>query len=167
MNFLSKSIFLLIFPLISFAGPGADIGKVGEAKDVQKVMRVQMYDNYFKPTTYKIKTGQTVKFIVENKGQFVHEFNIGTEPQHIKHQPEMAEMTMMGILYPEYINKDKMMEMAKMNPSMKHSHGNSLLLEPGEKGELIWQFSDNREILVACNVPGHYEDGMVNEVAIR
>ena len=36
MNFLSKSIFLLIFPLISFAGPGADIGKVGEAKDVQK-----------------------------------------------------------------------------------------------------------------------------------
>jgi uncharacterized cupredoxin-like copper-binding protein len=79
----------------------------------------------------------------------------------------MAEMTMMGILYPEYIDKDKMMEMAKMNPSMKHSHGNSLLLEPGEKGELIWQFSDNQEILVAFNLPGHYEDGMVNEVTIR
>ena len=162
-------IFLLLslFSFQAYAGPGADIGKVGEVKDVQKVIRVQMYDNYFKPTSYKIKAGQTVKFIVENKGQFVHEFNIGTEPQHIKHQPEMAEMTMMGILYPEYIDKDKMMEMAKMNPSMNHSHGNSLLLEPGEKGELIWQFSDNQEILVACNVPGHYEDGMVNEVVIR
>ena len=167
MNFLIKLIFLLIVPLISIAGPGDDIGKIGVSKDVQKVIRVQMYDNYFKPATYKIKAGQTVKFIVENKGQFVHEFNIGTERQHIKHQPEMAEMTMMGILYPEYIDKEKMKEMAKMNPSMNHSHGNSVLLEPGEKGELIWKFSDNQEILVACNVPGHYEDGMVNEVTIR
>ena len=167
MNFLSKSFFLLIFPLVSFAGPGDDIGKIGNAKDVQKVIRVEMYDNYFKPDTYKIKAGQTVKFVVKNKGQFVHEFNIGTETQHIKHQPEMAEMTMMGILYPEYIDKEKMKEMAKVNPSMKHSHGNSVLLEPGEKGELIWKFSDNQEILVAFNVPGHYEDGMVNEIIIR
>jgi uncharacterized cupredoxin-like copper-binding protein len=167
MNFLSKSFFLLIFPLVSFAGPGDDIGKIGKAKDVQKVIRVEMYDNYFKPDTYKIKAGQTVKFVVKNKGQFVHEFNIGTETQHIKHQPEMAEMTMMGILYPEYIDKEKMKEMAKVNPSMKHSHGNSVLLEPGEKGELIWKFSDNQEILVAFNVPGHYEDGMVNEIIIR
>ena len=167
MNFLSKSFFLLIFPLVSFAGPGDDIGKIGKAKDVQKVIRVEMYDNYFKPATYKIKAGQTVKFVVKNKGQFVHEFNIGTETQHIKHQPEMAEMTMMGILYPEYIDKEKMKEMAKVNPSMKHSHGNSVLLEPGEKGEFFWKFSDNQEILVAFNVPGHYEDGMVNEIIIR
>ena len=167
MNFLSKSFFLLIFPLVSFAGPGDDIGKIGKAKDVQKVIRVEMYDNYFKPATYKIKAGQTVKFVVKNKSQFAHELNIGTETQHIKHQPEMAEMTMMGILYPEYIDKEKMKEMAKVNPSMKHSHGNSVLLEPGEKGELIWKFSDNQEILVAFNVPGHYEDGMVNEIIIR
>jgi uncharacterized cupredoxin-like copper-binding protein len=167
MKFLFKLFIFLMVPFISFAGPGDDIGKIGEAKDVQKVIRVQMYDNYFKPTSYKIKSGQTVKFVVENKGQFVHEFNIGTETQHLKHQPEMTEMTMMGILYPEYIDKDKMMEMAMMNPAMNHSHGNSVLLEPGEKGELIWKFSDNQEILVACNVPGHYEDGMVNEVTIR
>jgi uncharacterized cupredoxin-like copper-binding protein len=166
-----KSIFvfllLSLFSYQAYAGPDVNVGKVGEAKDVQKVIRVQMYDNYFKPAAYKIKAGQTVKFIVENKGKFVHEFNIGTETQHLKHQPEMAEMTVMEILYPEYINKDQMMKMAKINPAMSHSHGNSLLLEPGEKGELIWRFSDNQEILVACNVPGHYEDGMVNEVTIK
>ena len=89
MNFLSKLIFLLIVPLISIAAPGADIGKLGEAKDIQKVIRVQMYDNYFKPAAYKIKAGQTVNFIVENKGQFVHEFNIGTVSQHLKHQLEI------------------------------------------------------------------------------
>ena len=27
-------------------------------------------------------------FIVENKVQFVHEFNIGTDSQHLKHQPK-------------------------------------------------------------------------------
>ena len=64
MNFLIKLIFLLIVPLISIAGPGDDIGEMGVSKDVQKVIRVQMYDNYFKPATYKIKAGQTVKFIV-------------------------------------------------------------------------------------------------------
>ena len=143
------------------------IGSKGKETDVTRVIKVVMYDNYYEPNSFQIKKGETIKFEVENAGMLVHEFNIGTEPQHIKHQPEMAEMTMMGILYPEYIDKEKMKEMAKMNPSMNHSHGNSVLLEPGEKGELIWKFSDNQEILVACNVPGHYEDGMVNEVTIR
>tara|TARA_B100001179_G_C18246484_1_gene256388 strand:+ start:215 stop:394 length:180 start_codon:yes stop_codon:yes gene_type:complete len=57
-----------------------------------------------------------------------------------------------------------MMKMAKTNPSMKHDHGNSVLLEQGESDELIWKFGDNTEVEVACNVPGHYEDGMVNKV---
>jgi len=60
--------------------------------------------------------------------------------------------------------KKKMMKMAKTNPSMKYDHGNSVLLEQGESDELIWKFGDNTEVEVACNVPGHYEDGMVNKV---
>ena len=48
--------------------PGADIGKVGEAKDVQKVIRVQMYDNYFKPTAYKIK--EVKQLILSSKIKF-------------------------------------------------------------------------------------------------
>ena len=35
-----------------------------------------------------------------------------------------------------------MKQMAKNNPSMGHSHSNSLLLSPGEKGELVWKFSN-------------------------
>ena len=59
------------------------------------------------PLFIKSKLVKLSSSLSKNKGQFVHEFNIGTEPQHLKHQPEMAEMTMMGILYPEYIDKDK------------------------------------------------------------
>ena len=55
MNFLIKLIFLLIVPLISIAGPGDDIGKMGVSKDVQKVIRVQMYDNYLNLPPIKLK----------------------------------------------------------------------------------------------------------------
>ena len=30
-----------------------------------------------------------------------------------------------------------------------------------KKGELIWKFSSNIELEAACNVPGHYEAGMI------
>ena len=164
MKYLLIFILNLLFAFNLLAASSAGVGKIGDEKDVKKVVRVSMYDNYFKPSSIKVKKGQTVKFIIENKGEFVHEFNIGTKEQHIKHQPEMAMMTEMGVLFPDYIDMDQMMKMAKTNPSMKHDHGNSVLLEPGKSGEIIWEFGDNTDLELACNVPGHYEDGMVNKI---
>ena len=61
-------------------------------------------------------------------------------------------------------DKEKMKQMAKKNPSMSHSHSNSVLLSPGEKGELVWKFSNKAKIEAACNVPGHYEVGMIAKI---
>ena len=47
---------------------------------------------------------------------------------------------------------------------MAHKHANSLLLEPKEKGEIIWKFSSSAKLEIACNVPGHYEAGMVAKI---
>ena len=47
---------------------------------------------------------------------------------------------------------------------MAHSHSNSVLLSPGEKGELIWKFNNKVKLEAACNVPGHYEAGMISIV---
>ena len=52
----------------------------------------------------------------------------------------------------------------KKNPAMAHSHSNSLLLSPGEKGELVWKFSNKVKLEAACNVPGHYEVGMISKI---
>ena len=57
-----------------------------------------------------------------------------------------------------------MKEMSKKDPSMAHSHNNSVLLSPGERGELIWKFSNSVNIEAACNVPGHYEAGMIANI---
>ena len=57
-----------------------------------------------------------------------------------------------------------MMEISKKNPSMAHKHSNSILLSPGESAELIWKFSNSVDIEAACNVPGHYDVGMIAKI---
>ena len=111
-----------------------------------------------------INKNETIKFIVENMGELVHEYNIATKEMHIKHQPEMQKMVEMEILLADTIDKEKMKEMAKKDHAMAHKHANSLLLEPKEKGEIIWKFSSSAKLEIACNVPGHYEAGMVAKI---
>ena len=114
-----------------------------------------------------IKKGETVKFVVKNMGELVHEFNIATKEMHIKHQPEMLKMVAMEILLGDRIDKKKMKEAAKSDHSMAHSHSNSVLLEPKKIGELVWKFSKDTKLEAACNVPGHYQAGMVAKVNIN
>ena len=157
-------IILILFPNIVFAGPIKMIGEKGKASETTRTITIKMYDNYYEPAQIQIKKGETIKFIVFNAGELVHEFNIATKEMHIKHQPEMMMMVENEILLSNRIDKEKMKQMAKKNPSMSHSHSNSVLLSPGEKGELIWKFNNKVKLEAACNVPGHYEVGMIAKI---
>ena len=140
------------------------IGSKGKMEDVSRTIQVKMYDNYYQPNSFNIKKGETIKFEVINAGELVHEFNIANAMMHIKHQPEMERMVENEILLGDKIDKDKMQKMAAMDKSMGHSHSNSVLLAPKEKGILIWKFENAVNIEVACNVPGHYQAGMIAAV---
>ena len=162
---MKKLILIFIFiPNILFAGSMKAIGTKGKEKNVNRVIKVSMYDNYYQPNKFKVKNNETIKFLIENKGELVHEFNIATKKMHLKHQQEMMMMIENEILLVDKIDKKKQKEMAKKNPSMAHSHSNSVLLSPGEKTELIWKFSNSIDIEAACNVPGHYEAGMIAKI---
>ena len=162
---MKKLILIFIFiPNFVLAGSMKAIGEKGSEEGVDRVIKVSMYDNYYKPNKFKIKKNETIKFVVENKGELVHEFNIATKEMHFKHQPEMMMMVEHEILLADKIDKKKMMEMSKKNPAMAHSHSNSVLLSPGEKAELIWKFSNTVDIEAACNVPGHYDVGMIAKI---
>ena len=162
---MKKLILIFIFiPNFVLAGSMKAIGEKGSEESVDRVIKVSMYDNYYKPNKFKIKKNETIKFVVENKGKLVHEFNIATKEMHFKHQPEMMMMVEHEILLADQIDKKKMMEMSKKNPAMAHSHSNSVLLSPGEKAELIWKFSNTVDIEAACNVPGHYDVGMIAKI---
>ena len=162
---MKKLILLLIFiPNILYAGSMNAIGEKGKEANVDRVIKVLMYDNYFEPNQIKVKKNETIKFLVKNKGKLVHEFNIATREMHLKHQPEMMKMAENKILLVDKIDKQKMKEMSKKNPAMAHSHSNSVLLSPGEKGQIIWKFSNFVDIEAACNVPGHYDVGMISKI---
>ena len=54
------------------------IGTKGKVSEVNKTIKISMYDNYYEPKIINVKKNETIKFIVENKGMLVHEFNIAT-----------------------------------------------------------------------------------------
>ena len=167
MKIFISIIILTLFSSFSYADKNMKIGSKGKESDVTRVIRVAMYDNYYEPSSFKIKAGETIKFEVENLGELVHEFNIANKMMHIKHQPEMQRMVENEILLADSIDKVKMKKMAKMDKAMGHSHNNSVLLEPKQKGNIIWKFDNAVNIEIACNVPGHYQVGMIAKVDIN
>ena len=112
------------------------IGEKGDPTEVSKVIIVKMYDNYYEPSKFEIKKNQTIKFIVYNYGKFVHEFNIATRQMHLKHQSEMMKMVENEILLVDRIDKEKMKKLS----------------------------NTEAELEAACNVPGHFEAGMIAKI---
>jgi|TARA_B100000035_G_scaffold283683_1_gene266065 uncharacterized cupredoxin-like copper-binding protein len=167
MRLIKILLITLFFNTSAYADKNMKIGTKGKESEVSRTIKVIMYDNYYEPSSFQIKSGETIKFEVENAGMLVHEFNIANKMMHMKHQPEMMKMVENEILLADSIDKEKMKKMAKMDKAMAHSHSNSVLLEPKQKGEIIWKFDNAVNIEVACNVPGHYQVGMIAKVDIN
>ena len=167
MKIIKLLFILMCFNSLAYADKNMKIGSKGNKNDTSRVIKVIMYDNYYEPSSFQINAGETIKFEIENAGELVHEFNIANKMMHIKHQPEMEKMVDNEILFADSIDKNKMKKMAKIDKSMGHSHSNSVLLEPKQKGNIIWRFDNAVNIEVACNVPGHYQAGMIAKVNIK
>ena len=167
MKILKVLFILMCLNSLAYADKNMKIGSLGKDSEVSRVIKVIMYDNYYEPNSFQIKAGETIKFEVENAGELVHEFNIANKMMHTKHQPEMEKMVENEILFADSIDKDKMKKMSKMDKSLGHSHSNSVLLEPKQKGDIIWKFDNAVNVEVACNVPGHYQAGMIAKVNIK
>ena len=108
---MMKKVFLLSFLILAFTSKAfsASMSMIGEKGDPNKVDRtiiIKMYDNYYEPNSIKVKKGETIKFIVQNLGEMVHEYNIATKEMHIKHQPEMEKMVEHEILLVDKIDMD-------------------------------------------------------------
>jgi uncharacterized cupredoxin-like copper-binding protein len=142
------------------------IGEPGDPSRVSRTIEIVMLDNYYEPEELDIKEGETVKFLVHNKGALVHEFNIATAAMHKAHQPEMLMMVQHGVLMGDRIDHAAAKAMqASMGHGM-HDEPNSVLLEPGKSAEIVWKFPEHAELEFACNVPGHYDAGMQGPIKL-
>jgi len=136
------------------------VGQPGQAADVSRTIEISLEDNYYEPESIDVEPGETIRFVLKNNGEFVHEFNIGTPDMHAAHQEEMAMMVEHGMLEPDKINHHMMNMDMGGGHMMSHDDPNSKLLEPGESAEIIWKFALEGTLEFACNIPGHYDAGM-------
>jgi uncharacterized cupredoxin-like copper-binding protein len=123
----------------------ANMGKPGDAKKVTRTIQVDMNDTMrFTPSTINIKRGETIKFIVSNTGHVKHEMVLGSID-------ELKEHAALMIKFPE----------------MEHSDPNQVSVEPGQTGELVWQFTKAGTFYFACLQSGHFEAGMRGKFVVQ
>ena len=115
MKLIRILLITLFINTFAYADKDMKIGTKGKESEVSRTIKVVMYDNYYEPSSFQIKSGETIKFEVENAGMLVHEFNIANKMMHMKHQPEMMKMVENEILLADSIDKEKMKKMAKMD----------------------------------------------------
>lgn len=120
-------------------------GKPGNPGRIDVTVPVTTLDTMrYQPADFSFKRGQTVKFVVTNKGQLAHEFGVGTLEEQKAHA-----------------------EMMKSMPDMKHDDPSVVVIDPGETRELIWRFTNRGTFQIGCHVPGHFEAGMIGLVRVR
>jgi len=155
----------------SHHGKAAAIGQPGKASAVTRTIDIVMQDNFYEPAEITVKAGETVRFKIANKGTLLHEFGLGTAAMHAAHQKEMMVMMEHGMIKADRVNHERMkMDHGPGHGHMNHKHGpehGSVLVEPGKSAEIIWTFPKSMTLEFACNIPGHYEAGMVGPLKVR
>ena len=136
---------------------GADTayGHRGDARKAAKTVRIEASEIRFNVGELSFKSGETVKFVLVNKGEQDHELTIGDAAMQMEHRKMMQEMAAMPN-----------MDMTKM-PGHKHNVESTIVAKPGETKELVWQFTRPGVFEFACNIPGHAEVGMTGKIVVN
>ena len=118
------------------------IGMKAEKAKAKRTINITMREDQegkmiFEPKKLQFREGETVTLNFVNKGEAKHEFVMDTQENVLEHKAVMEK-----------------------NPDMEHADDNSLSLEPGEKGQIVWNFTKSGDFAFACLIPGHYESGM-------
>ncbi|WP_028694383.1 cupredoxin domain-containing protein [Pseudomonas cremoricolorata] len=161
---LAAAVSALSLPALaeSFA-----FGEPAPAAEATRTVEVLLKDIAFEPSSLQVKAGETVRFVLINEGQLPHEFNLGTKAMHVDHQKEM--LAMQGKIFNATAEAGGHGGHGGHGGDEVHAHGegNTVLVQPGQRGELTWTFRGAEAIEFACNVPGHYQAGMVGPLNIE
>ncbi|TWD50203.1 plastocyanin/azurin family copper-binding protein [Pseudomonas sp. SJZ131] len=168
---LGACLLALSFGIEASPAQTYDFGQPSPAAKAQRSVEVVMGDMSFDPKAIDIKAGETIRFVLVNKGQLLHEFNLGDATMHAAHQQEMLKMQQSGMLTPTAMKEMDHSAMAGMDHAspahgMQHDDPNSVLVAPGKTAELTWTFTKAISLEFACNIPGHYQAGMVGKLTV-
>ncbi|MGO4803041.1 plastocyanin/azurin family copper-binding protein [Pseudomonas sp. W22_MBD1_FP4] len=167
---LAGCLLALSFNAMADASHSYAFGQPAAADKATRTVEVTLQDIAFAPKSLDVKAGETVRFVLVNKGQLLHEFNLGDAAMHAAHQKEMLQMQASGMLTSTGMGKmdhSAMDHSAMGHGAMKHDDPNSVLVEPGKTAELTWTFTQATGLEFACNLPGHYQAGMVGKLTVE
>jgi uncharacterized cupredoxin-like copper-binding protein len=113
-------------------------GIAGEVKSARRTIEVRMLDTMrFVPERITVRRGETIRFVVKNTGQALHEFVIGTKAENETHAALMLKF-----------------------PGMEHDEPYMAHVPAGQTGQIVWTFNRAGEFEFACLIAGHYQAGM-------
>jgi uncharacterized cupredoxin-like copper-binding protein len=119
-------------------------GRQGDARQASATINVDMADTMrFTPDRLEVKQGETVKFVVHNRGKLMHEMVLGTEAELRRHA-----------------------EMMKKHPGMEHEEPYMAHVSPGKQETLAWTFTRPGTFMYGCLIPGHWEAGMKGTIVV-
>ena len=121
-----------------------DWGIAGELKSAKRSIEVGMSDAMrFTPDTIHVRRGETIRFVLRNDGQLLHEFVLGTQWELEKHAALMMKF-----------------------PNMEHDETYMAHVPPGQTGQIVWTFNRAGLFDFACLIAGHYQAGMVGKITV-
>ena len=119
-------------------------GKAGNPRQITRTIAVDMEDTMrFSPPEIRVRQGETIKFVVSNRGQLTHEMVLGRIEQLQAHGASMGQ-----------------------NPGMRHDEPYLAQVEPGSQRQIIWHFTQAGEFNYGCLQPGHLEAGMLGKIIV-
>lgn len=119
-------------------------GREGDPKKATRTIKIIMNDNMrYSPDNISVKQGETVRFVIENRGKGLHELVMGSEQELKAHA-----------------------ELMKKFPDMEHSAPYMAHVTTGKQREIIWEFNRPGDVLFGCLMPGHYEAGMAGKISV-
>jgi uncharacterized cupredoxin-like copper-binding protein len=119
-------------------------GIEGDPKKASRTIRLSMDDSmrYSQPEV-RVAQGETVTFVVTNKGKLLHELVFGTEDELKQHA-----------------------ELMRRNPGMEHDEPYMAHVKPGATERITWRFTKPGTFTYGCMVAGHFEAGMKGRIVV-
>jgi len=131
---------------IDYANAEAHLfGKASNPVKAVRTIEIEMSDQMrFTPSELSVLKGDTVRFVVKNGGQLLHEMVLGTEDSLAEHA-----------------------ELMKQFPGMEHDEPHMAHVASGAMEEMGWQFTESGEFFFGCLVPGHFDAGMRGRIIVQ
>lgn len=119
-------------------------GIAGDRGAARRRIEVGMGDDMrFTPSHIAVRQGETVRFVIRNRGQVLHEFVLGTKQELDEHAALMLKF-----------------------PDMEHDEPYMAHVPPGRTGEIVWTFNRAGSFEFACLIAGHYQAGMAGQLVV-